>query len=202
MRAGVLALALGLFGLRCFAALPRLWVLLVLPPLGLLLLPTRGYPLAFFLVGFSWACVSAQLALDDRLAPELDDRILWLEGVGGGLPELREGVGGFQLGHPQARRAKLPSLIRVSWVAGPPVLAGERWRLAVQLRSPYGSVNPQVFDYQAWLLAQRIGALGTVKAGERVQAATGIADWRDQLRRRLLAVDAFGRQGALAALVL
>ena len=202
MRAGMLALALGLLVLRCLPALPPLWLLLLLPLLGLLLLPTRIYPLAFFLFGFSWACGSAQLALDDRLAPELDDRTLWLEGQVVGLPELRGGVVRFQLAHAQSRRAKLPQLIRLSWVAGPPVLAGERWRLAVQLRSPYGSVNPQVFDYQAWLLAQRIGALGTVKAGERVQAATGIADWRDQLRRRLLAVDAFGRQGTLAALVL
>jgi competence protein ComEC len=202
MRAGMLALALGLLALRLLPALPPLWLLLLLPLLGVLLLPTRGYPLAFFLFGFSWACASAQLALDDRLVPELDDRTLWLEGQVVGLPELREGVVRFQLAQAQSPRAKLPPLMRLSWVAGPPVLAGDRWRLAVQLRSPYGSVNPQVFDYQAWLLAQRIGALGTVKAGERLQAATGIAAWRDQLRRRLLAVDAFGRQGALAALVL
>ena len=36
MRAGMLALALGLLVLRCLPALPPLWLLLLLPLLGLL----------------------------------------------------------------------------------------------------------------------------------------------------------------------
>src|SRR5690606_20176703 len=80
--------------------------------------------------------------------------------------------------------------------------AGERWRLAVKLKRGRGLVNPQAFDYEAWLLAQRIGATGTVKQGERLAEARGPAAWRDALRLRLLAVDAFGRAGGLAALVL
>jgi competence protein ComEC len=202
MRAGMLALALGLLTLGFLPALPAPWCLLLFTLLGVALLPTRAYPLAFFLFGLSWACTSAQTALDDRLATELDNRTLWLEGRVVGLPELRDGVLRFHLAQAQSPRATLPQLMRLSWRNGPPLMAGEHWRLAVQLRSPYGSANPQVFDYEAWLLAQRIGALGSIKAGERVQAAAGLSAWRDQLRRRLLAVDAFGRQGALAALVL
>jgi len=79
--------------------------------------------------------------------------------------------------------------------------AGERWRLAAKLKRPRGLVNPHSFDYEAWLLARRIGASGTVKAGERVSVAEGELAWRDQLRQRLLTVDAQGRSGALAALV-
>jgi competence protein ComEC len=202
MRTGMLALAAGLLALRFLPQLPPLWLLLLLLLCGVRLLPTRGYALGLLLIGFAWACFFAQFALDDRLAPELDNRTLWLEGQVVGLPELRDGVLRFQLSDAQARRANLPSLMRLSWTAAPPVRAGERWRLAVQLRSPYGSVNPQVFDYQAWLLAQHIGALGKVKAGKRLAAAAGLASWRDQLRQRMLKVDAFGRQGALAALVL
>jgi competence protein ComEC len=202
MRAGMLALALGLLLLRCLPSLPPLWCVWLMVLLGVVLLATRGYLLGFLLIGLGWACASAQLALDDRLAAELDNRTLWLDGQIVGLPELRDGVVRFQLQGAQSAVAKLPSLMRLSWVAGPPLQAGEHWRLAVRLRSPYGSVNPQVFDYEAWLLAQRVGALGTVKAGERVRAAAGLSGWRDQLRRRLLAVEAFGRQGALAALVL
>jgi competence protein ComEC len=202
MRAGMLALALGLLLLRFLPVLPPWWCLLLLALLGVALLATRVYPLGFLLFGLSWACASAQLAVDDRLAAELDNRTLWLQGQVVGLPELRDGVVRFQLQGAQSPRAKLPQLMRLSWVDGPPLLAGEHWRLAVRLRSPYGSVNPQVFDYEAWLLAQRIGALGTIKAGQRVQAATGLSAWRDQIRRRLLALEAFGRQGALAALVL
>lgn len=202
MRAGMLALALGLLSLRFLPYLPPGWLLLGAAACGLGLLFSRLYPLGFFLLGMAWACASAQWALDDRLSPELDGRTLWLEGRVVGLPAFSEGVVRFQLRDAVSRRGQLPGLIRVAWHGGPELRAGERWRLAVTLRRPHGLVNPQAFDYEAWLLAQRIGATGTVKAGERVQAASGLRAWRDGLRQHLLQVDAFGRAGGLAALVL
>ncbi|XQE65698.1 DNA internalization-related competence protein ComEC/Rec2 [Pseudomonas sp. P3C3] len=202
MRTGMFALAAGLACLPVLPQLPPTWLLLALLPLALMLLPWRSYPLALLLFGFVWACFSAQAALDDRLAMALDGRTLWLEGRISGLPEVGEGVVRFQLEDAAAREHRLPRRLRLSWYDGPPVLAGERWRLAVKLKRPRGLVNPQGFDYEAWLLAQRIGATGTVKAGERLQAAAGAAAWRDALRQELLAVEAFGRAGALAALVL
>jgi len=202
MRLGMIALAAGLLALRFLPTLPPSWVLWVLPVFGLMLLPFRSYPLAFFLFGFTWACVSAQWALDDRLRADLDGRTLWLEGRVVGLPEVREGVVRFQLDGAKSRRTRLPEHMRLAWYGGPAVHAGERWRLAVRLKRPQGLVNPQSFDYEAWLLAQRIGAAGTVKSGELLTPAHGPSAWRDELRRRLLGVDAHGREGALAALVL
>ena len=202
MRLGMLALVAGLLVLRFLPALPPVWLLCLLPLVGLMLLPFRSYPAAFFLFGFSWACLSAQWALDDRLAPELDGRTLWLQGRVTGLPEVREGVVRFQLVAAESRRAELPARLRLSWYGGPELRAGETWRLAVRLKRPHGLVNPQSFDYEAWLLAQRIGAIGTVKSGRRVQAANGPGAWRDALRQRLLGSEAHGREGALAALVL
>jgi competence protein ComEC len=90
--------------------------------------------------------------------------------------------------------------MRLAWYAGPPVNSGERWRLAVKLKRPAGLLNPEAFDYEAWLLAQRIGATGTIKDGQRLSKARWA--WRDSIRQRLLEVDAQGREGALAALVL
>lgn len=202
MRLGMLALAAGLLLLRFLPALPPAWLLWLLPVVGLMLLPFRGYPLALFLFGFSWACLCAQWALDDRLAPELDGRTLWLQGRVAGLPEVRDGVVRFQLEQARSRRGELPARLRLAWYGGPQLRAGEAWRLAVRLKRPRGLVNPQSFDYEAWLLAQRIGASGTVKSGERLYPATGPAALRDALRQRLLASDAQGREGALAALVL
>ena len=202
MRTGMFALAAGLACLPLLPQLPPTWLLLALLPLALMLLPWRSYPLALLLFGFVWACFSAQAALDDRLATALDGRTLWLEGRISGLPEVGEGVVRFQLEDAVAREQRLPQRLRLSWYDGPPLRAGERWRLAVKLKRPRGLVNPQGFDYEAWLLAQRIGATGTIKAGERLQAAAGTAAWRDALRQKLLAVEAFGRAGALAALVL
>lgn len=202
MRTGMLALALGLLTLRFLPSLPPGWLLWVAACAGLSLLFTRVYPLGFFLLGLAWACNSAQWALDDRLAPELDGRTLWLEGRVVGLPEVSDGVVRFLLEEAHSRRAELPKSIRVAWYGGPRVQGGERWRLAVNLKRPHGLVNPQSFDYEAWLLAQRIGVTGTIKAGERLTPASGLGSWRDGLRQHLLAVPAFQREGAIAALVL
>jgi competence protein ComEC len=198
----MLALGAGLACLPLLPELPPTWLLLAFLPMALMLLPWRSYPAAFFLFGFVWACFSAQVALDDRLLPELDGRTLWLEGRVSGLPEVGEGVVRFQLEGATAREHQLPRRLRLSWYDGPSLLAGERWRLAVKLKRPRGLVNPQGFDYEAWLLAQRIGATGTIKQGERMGEASGPAAWRDQLRQRLLSVEAHGRAGGLAALVL
>lgn len=200
MRTGMLALALGLLALRFLPALPPVWLLIVMPVVALMMLPFRTYPLAFFLFGLTWASVSAQSALDDRLDVRLDGQTLWLTGQVVGLPQQVDDVVRFQLKNPQSRRADLPALIRVSWYGGPPVRSGEQWRLAVKLKSPAGLVNPDAFDYEAWLLAQRIGATGTVLDGQLLAATA--PSWRDALRQRLLSVDAQGRQGGLAALVL
>jgi competence protein ComEC len=196
----MLALALGLVTLRFLPVLPPVWLWLLMPVVGLMLLPFRTYPIAFWLFGLSWACASAQSALDDRLLSRLDGQTLWVQGTVIGLPQIVDGVVRFQLHAPTSRRARLPEQIRVAWYDGPQVRSGEQWRLAVKLKRPQGLSNPGAFDYQAWLLAQRIGATGTVADGQLLKAAE--RSWRDDIRQRLLAVDAMGRAGGLAALVL
>jgi competence protein ComEC len=196
----MMALAVGLLVPMFLPALPPVGWMLLLPVLGLLLLPFRSYPLAFLLFGFTWACVSAQWALNDRLPARLDGETRWLEGRVVGLPQNADGVVRFELADARSRHEKLPTRMRLAWYAGPPVNSGERWRLAVKLKRPGGLLNPDAFDHEAWLLAQRIGATGTIKDGQRLSEARWA--WRDGIRQRLLAVDAHGRAGALAALVL
>jgi competence protein ComEC len=196
----MMALALGLLTLRFLPVLPPVWLWLLLPVAGLMLLPFRTYPLALFLFGFSWACANAQWALDDRLPVNLDGETRWVEGRVVGLPQNGEAVVRFELADARSRRDKVPQLLRLAWFGGPPVNSGEHWRLAVKLKRPAGLLNPHAFDYDAWLLAQRIGATGTVKDGVRLQEARWA--WRDGIRQRLQAVDAQGRTGALTALVL
>ncbi|MCK1793632.1 ComEC/Rec2 family competence protein, partial [Pseudomonas violetae] len=171
MRTGMIALALGLLTLRFLPALPPVWLLILMPIAGLMLLPFRTYPLAFLLFGFSWACAQAQWAVNDRLPIQLDGETRWVEGTVTGLPQNAEGVVRFELSDSHSRRTKLPQRIRLAWYDGPAVNSGERWRLAVKLKRPVGLLNPHAFDYDAWLLAQRIGATGTVKAGEKLADA-------------------------------
>ena len=201
MRAGMLALAAGLLLLRFLPQLPSFgWSLAIL--LGsLLLLPFRWRPLAFLGFGLVWACWSAQWALDDRLPNGLDGRTFWLDGQVVGLPDRRGDVVRFELVEITSRHDGLPSRVRLAWYGGPEIRSGERWRVAARLKRPSGLVNPNAFDYESWLLARRIGATGTVKAGERTTDAASVGAWRDELRQRLLAVEAHGREGAIAALV-
>lgn len=194
------ALALGLLALRFLPALPSAGMLLALAVVALMLLPFRTYPLAFFLFGLCWACVSAQWALDDRLRPPLDGQTRWLEGRVSGLPQQTDSGVRFELSDSRSRNARLPARIRLYWHGGPPVRSGERWRLAVTLKRPSGLLNFHGVDHEAWLLAQRIGATGSVKDGERLAPARNA--WRDAVRQRLTAVDAQGREAGLAALVL
>lgn len=200
MRTGMMALALGLLALRFLPGLPPVWLWLALPVTGLMVLPFRTYPLAFFLFGLSWAGANAQWALNDRLSVSLDGETRWVEGRVAGLPQNNDGVVRFELADARSRQTKVPSLLRLAWYDGPPVNSGERWRLAVKLKRPAGLLNPHAFDYDAWLLAKRIGATGTIKDGQRLGEARWA--WRDGIRQRLQTVEAHGRNGALTALVL
>ncbi|PWB35920.1 DNA internalization-related competence protein ComEC/Rec2 [Pseudomonas sp. SDI] len=200
MRTGMLALASGLLSLIWLPVLPSVgwqWGLLFF---GLLCLMFRRWRAGLFLLGLGWACLSAQAALDERLSAHLDGRTLWLEGQVVGLPAQGAQAVRFELADARSRRETLPARLQLTWHGGPPLRSGERWRLAVTLRQPGGLLNPHGPDPQAHLLARRIGASGSVKAGERLAPAAWA--WRDSLRQRLAGVDAYGREGALAALVL
>ncbi|MCE0968889.1 DNA internalization-related competence protein ComEC/Rec2 [Pseudomonas sp. NMI4491_12] len=200
MRTGMFALALGLLCPGFFPALPSVGWLITLAACAAVSVFTRVWPLGCFVLGLCWACWSAQQALDDRLAAGLDGRTLWLEGRVVGLPaRTAQGVR-FELEAARSRRAELPQRLQLSWFDGPPLRAGEQWRLAVTLQRPAGLLNPHGPDREAQLLARRVGATGTVKAGQLLAPVSG--GWRDALRQRLLVVQANDRQAALVALVL
>ncbi|AAN67516.1 MULTISPECIES: DNA internalization-related competence protein ComEC/Rec2 [Pseudomonas] len=200
MRTGMFALALGLLCLGFLPALPSVGWLITLAACAVGSLFTRVWPLGWFLLGLCWACGSAQQALDDRLATGLEGRTLWLEGRVAGLPARTAHGVRFELEAPRSRRAELPQRLQLSWFDGAPLRAGEQWRLAVTLQRPNGLLNPHGPDREAQLLARRVGATGTVKAGQLLAPVAG--GWRDALRQRLLMVEANGRQAALVALVL
>src|SRR5207253_5488047 len=152
MRTGMFALALGLLTLRFLPALPPIWLLLLLPVPGLMLLPFRTYPLAFFLFGFSWACAGAHWALNDHLALSLDGQTRWLEGRVVGLPQNADGVVRFELEGGQSRRTPLPKLMRLAWYGGPPGPRGGRRARAGQRKLPGGMLKPPAFYYHACVL--------------------------------------------------
>jgi competence protein ComEC len=103
-----------------------------------------------------------------------------VEGTVASLPEL-EGVAQRFLFEPASN--DFPPRIRVAWYRGADtVRAAECWRFTLRLRTPRGSLNPGGFDYEGWLLRQRVGATATVREAQRC-ASPGSALL--QLRQRL-----------------
>lgn len=208
MHLSLLAFIVGMLSLRWLPWLPSAPWLWLGVAIALLLLRSRIFPIGFFLLGACWACFSAQWALNDQLTHDLDGRTLWVEGTVVGLPEWPVVQGQpatvrFELEGVSSRRAQLPKRIRLSWRAPPELVkAGERWRLAVRFKRPDGSLNPYGFDYQAWLFAKRMGATGSVKAGERLAQGQGLHHWREHIRDRLKQFAPEHTQGVMAALVL
>ncbi|MFT0213257.1 DNA internalization-related competence protein ComEC/Rec2 [Pseudomonas sp. F1_0610] len=188
----LLSIIAGNLAILGLSQLPNNKLLLVVLVLGLLLLLFRRvYWLGTFLLAFAWACINAQWALDDKLDSHWAGRVLWVEGVVVGLPNIdksnNEIIARFQLAEAYSRRTSLPKLINVSWYNAKEVRAGERWRLALQLKDTQGLTNPHLFDFEAWALAQGIGATATVKAAEKQTEAQGVYAWRDAVRQRLFA---------------
>ncbi len=183
------ALFLGLISPLSLESLPSeraLWVLLGLaPPLAL---HRHGLLVSALLIGFVWAGLHHYQRLAERLPAELAGNPVLIEGVVAGLPEVTDTGWRFEL--VDARLAgdgrPLPR-IRAQWFRGEPVAVGETWRFQAVLRRPRGMSNPGAFDYEAWLYAQNLGALASIRQGERIQpaATTWLPSHRDRIRLRL-----------------
>lgn len=177
-----------------WASLPPLWLGLMPLLILLLIVPLcwRLRQLVYlvpFALGLVWACLFHHQLLEQRLSPELDGARVNVIGVVRGLPQPTETGWRFEL--EQVQRVEdgllLPP-IRAHWFGGPPVSPGERWRFEVSLRRPAGMSNPGGFDYEAWLYAQGIGALGSVRGGERLNgglASMSVAELRNRIRSEL-----------------
>lgn len=70
--------------------------------------------------------------------------------------------------------------LRLAWYADalPAMRAGERWQLLVRGKRPNGFMNPNGFDYEQWLFAQRIGGSGSVRASADNQRLVAAAWWQ------------------------
>ena len=185
MRMSILGFAVGVGFLQQQAALPGWGVLAALAAVsaGLTLAAWRGQGrwrlslacLAALLAGFAWAAALGQWRLADRLPSENEGRDIRVTGVVAGLPQAYENGVRFDFAVEQAE-AEVPSKISLAWYRGwraeesdewhaaPELHAGERWQLTVRLKRPHGNLNPQGFDYEAWLFERGLRATGYVRS--------------------------------------
>jgi len=173
--------------------------------------------LTFFL-GFAWNAHYAQNRLNNLLPLDIEGKEFNIEGRVSALPQSNAGGAkfAFEIDHPLGQ---FPERIYLSWQpawrnpqAIPEIIPGQRWRLRVKLKRPYGSLNPYTFDFERWSFHQNFGASGSVRSGELLQTKDiGFAEFelrmelaRWELRKKiqsLLPVDA-RYAGVMIALVM
>lgn len=177
-------LVAGMALIQQLPALPPLWLLW--PP-GLLapVFMRRGLPLlAAVLLGWCWAGLFAAHRLAEAWPAASGRQTVLAEGQVLDIPNpMQRGVRfDFRIDRTlDSAAGRMPLKVRISWYdAGQAVKAGEHWRLRLSLRPPRGMLNPGGFDYEQWLFAQNIRAVGYVRDSadnRKLPDEPGMAGW-------------------------
>lgn len=188
----LLSLIAGLLLPLAWSGLPPLWLVALAWLPGLL--GWRLRPLRYllpFAAGLFWACFHHHQQLAERLPAELDGSRLEVTARIRGLPQPTETGWRFEIEQLRSLDGQILPRTRVHWFGGEAVSPGEHWRFELSLRRPAGMSNPGGFDYEAWLYAQGIGALGSIRRGERLEEPAGtspVARLRYSIRDQLATV--------------
>ncbi len=215
------ALLSGLIGLGTFWAAGRLTIRAVVSHRWLVGLSATC---AAVMAGFLMAGIAtwvAQVRLAERLPMSLDREVILLDILIRDLPTRHDR--GWRLEvevQPvdASSSLRLPSRGILNWFDSrdhpvPEDLApGQRWRLEARMRVPFGSLNPGGFDYEAWMLENRLFFSASVQTGPRVLKPYRLSDdvglvsridrLRDTIRREIdRALSDHPSRHVLAALV-
>ncbi len=135
----------------------------------------RGRVLGAMGLGWFYAAGYGLLVIDDRLPASAAGHDLEVVGQVVSLPQHRDRSTRFRFRPEGEAHVHLPrTLLLTTYDKNFRPVAGERWQMTVRLSRPRGLVNPDLFDYEGWLLAEGIGATGYVRlspAPIRVAAA-------------------------------
>jgi competence protein ComEC len=211
MHFAVLFFAFGVWLLQQQAVLPDLaWsglillfgTVLILPRSSLLRRKTYPLFLAAFACtfGFFYAAFFAQQRLADALPAEWQGKDIQIIGVVGKLPVRNEHGLRFVFDVEQVLTPKAivpPHILLASYTGTQEepldIHAGERWRFTVRLKQPHGSSNPHDFDFEAWMLENKLRANGYIHQAQdnlRLDALVQSPDYtiqslREHVRTRI-----------------
>ena len=130
--------------------------------------------------GLGWAAWRAEARLADRLDAADENRVARVVLRVAALVQENDAGKRFEADILQAIPAGVPARVQVAWhrpgafgrgAAGPPlpeVLPGQSWRAALVLKRPRGTRNPHGFDYEGWMFARGVRAVGTVRGRPRL----------------------------------
>ncbi len=163
--------------------------------------------LGFFLLGFVWMGVFSHWVLSTKVAPDYLNRPLLVSGKIHSLAETTTHRTRFIFQSQQPMQAKL----RLSWYEkNPPlpIVPGTSYQLLIKLKPNHGYQNPGGFDFERYLFAQRIDAIGYVRPSSENQLLTNKSNTsllaiRHLIREKLtLQLSKFEFGGVLNALIL
>ena len=134
-------------------------------------------------MGFAWNAHYAESRLVNILAEELEGKEFSIEGRVAALPQ-SSSTGAkfaFEIDHlfsGNSEVSNFPRRVYLSWQPAwrstqeiPEIIPGQRWKLKVKLKKPYGSLNPYTFDFERWSFHQDFGASGSIRSGELLKAS-------------------------------
>lgn len=165
-----LPVAVAVIVMSCFRlpALPPDWLITTAGLAAFPLLAFRAArPFGLLLLVLLFTLSSYRHVLEDRYLPQPGGYVRTVEGVVVGLPEYRDDRVRFRF-RPEPGEG-LPRSLLVSWYRDwQAIEAGERWRLQLRLKPPWGTVNFHGPDTERWLFSERIGGTGSVRDGQRI----------------------------------
>ena len=189
--ATALALLTGAVAVQLLTKLPPMWIDAALGLLGLALILRRGRLIWFGLVllGAAWTMLRADLALSERLAPELEGRDLIVTGSVRGLPRVDDDATRFDFAvrsESGNEPVAVAGILRLSWRdTAPPIEPCSIWRLHVRLKRPRGMIDPGAFDFERYALSEGISATGYVREDAANASVGDRLFCADRLRSRI-----------------
>lgn len=175
MRVCAIAFLFGILLVQSLTQLPTLWLTVLLAPVGWLALRNPIWLAGlFFVAGVLWATFRAGLILNDGLPTNLEGRDLQVTGFIADIPQPTERGARFIFAIDSAvhdgRDVKIPHRVLLnSYDSDKEFTVGQRWRFVVRLKRPHGFQNPGGFDYEGYMLQQRIRATGYIRQNESAQ---------------------------------
>ncbi len=151
------------------------------------------YRACWFVAGIGWLSFRAGIILENELPVAQEMQPVVITGVIASLPTQTDRYTQFHFDIEDARTQQddpfsFNARIRLRWYGQTPELsAGEQWRLNVKMKRPHGFQNPGGFDYEAWLLGQRLRATGYVLDEEDnvkispAAASDVVSSWRSRI---------------------
>ncbi|MDZ7781758.1 MAG: DNA internalization-related competence protein ComEC/Rec2 [Halioglobus sp.] len=185
MRSWLFGVAAGIAAVAFWPALPaagRTWLLL---PTALLSLSGRT-PLCRLVAGLALGAflgiAHGRALLADRLPAACVGSTITVSGAVASLPRLDRMPDGtlrqrFELSvdamHPASCAGA--SRLALSYYGEEHIIPGQRWRLAVRLKQPWGLANPGSYNAQAWFARRGVDAVGRVLGTVPPQRLGGLA---------------------------